>query len=108
MDQRGVALDILVQDRRNGAAAKRFFKRLPHEDCRDASSSKILTFACCYIRPDTETKTITRMMNSGQKCNMAYMVVSSLSNPETGRGRGCNSSLISHCWAGTLTDGHQG
>jgi transposase-like protein len=27
-DQRGVVLDILVQDRRNGAAAKCFFKRL--------------------------------------------------------------------------------
>jgi len=28
VDQHGVVLDILVQDRRNGAAAKRFFKRL--------------------------------------------------------------------------------
>jgi putative transposase len=28
VDQHGVILDILVQDRRNGAAAKRFFKRL--------------------------------------------------------------------------------
>jgi putative transposase len=28
VDQRGVVLDILVQDRRNGAAAKRFFKQL--------------------------------------------------------------------------------
>ena len=28
MDQTGVVLDILVQDRRNAAAAKRFFKRL--------------------------------------------------------------------------------
>jgi len=30
VDQHGVALDILVQERRNGAAAKRFFKRLLH------------------------------------------------------------------------------
>ena len=30
VDQHGVVLDILVQDRRNGAAAKRFFKRLRH------------------------------------------------------------------------------
>ena len=30
VDQRGVVLDILVQDRRNGSAAKRFFKRLLH------------------------------------------------------------------------------
>ncbi|MCI0755841.1 IS6 family transposase [Teichococcus vastitatis] len=29
VDQRGVVLDILVQDRRNATAAKRFFKRLP-------------------------------------------------------------------------------
>ena len=28
VDQNGVVLDILVQDRRNGAAAKRFFKLL--------------------------------------------------------------------------------
>ena len=28
MDQNGVVLDILVQSRRDGAAAKRFFKRL--------------------------------------------------------------------------------
>ncbi|WP_424140791.1 IS6 family transposase [Roseomonas chloroacetimidivorans] len=28
VDQHGVVLDILVQDRRNGSAAKRFFKRL--------------------------------------------------------------------------------
>jgi putative transposase len=28
VDQNGVVLDILVQERRNGAAAKRFFKRL--------------------------------------------------------------------------------
>ena len=28
MDQHGVVLDILVQDRRNATAAKRFFKRL--------------------------------------------------------------------------------
>ncbi len=28
VDQHGVVLDILVQDRRNGAAAKRFFRRL--------------------------------------------------------------------------------
>jgi hypothetical protein len=31
VDQNGVVLDILVQDRRDGAAAKRFFKRLLHE-----------------------------------------------------------------------------
>ena len=30
VDQHGVVLDILVQDRRNGAVAKRFFKRLLH------------------------------------------------------------------------------
>src|SRR5271165_1441074 len=30
VDQHGVVLDILVQERRNGAAAKRFFKRLLH------------------------------------------------------------------------------
>ena len=30
VDQHGVVLDILVQGRRNGAAAKRFFKRLLH------------------------------------------------------------------------------
>jgi putative transposase len=30
VDQHGVVLDILVQDRRNAAAAKRFFKRLLH------------------------------------------------------------------------------
>ena len=30
VDQHGVVLDILVQDRRNGAAAKRFFKCLLH------------------------------------------------------------------------------
>jgi putative transposase len=30
VDQHGVVLDILVQDRRNGTAAKRFFKRLLH------------------------------------------------------------------------------
>ena len=30
VDQNGVVLVILVQDRRNGAAAKRFFKRLLH------------------------------------------------------------------------------
>lgn len=30
VDQHGVVLDILVQDRRNGAAAKCFFKRLLH------------------------------------------------------------------------------
>ncbi len=28
VDQHGVVLDILVQDRRNATAAKRFFKRL--------------------------------------------------------------------------------
>ena len=28
VDQNGVVLDILVQERRDGAAAKRFFKRL--------------------------------------------------------------------------------
>jgi putative transposase len=28
VDQHGVVLDILVQDRRNGSAAKRFFRRL--------------------------------------------------------------------------------
>ncbi len=28
VDQHGVVLDILVQDRRNGAAAKRFFRQL--------------------------------------------------------------------------------
>jgi DDE domain len=28
VDQHGVVLDILVQDRRNGTAAKRFFKRV--------------------------------------------------------------------------------
>jgi putative transposase len=28
VDQHGAVLDILVQQRRNGAAAKRFFKRL--------------------------------------------------------------------------------
>jgi putative transposase len=31
VDQHGVVLDILVQDRRNGAAAKRFFNRLLRE-----------------------------------------------------------------------------
>ena len=31
VDQNGVVLDILVQERRDGAAAKRFFKRLLHE-----------------------------------------------------------------------------
>ena len=31
VDQNGVVLDILVQERRNGAAAKRFFKRLLKE-----------------------------------------------------------------------------
>jgi putative transposase len=30
VDQHGVVLDILVQGRRNGVAAKRFFKRLLH------------------------------------------------------------------------------
>src|SRR5690348_9812597 len=30
VDQHGVVLDILVQDRRNGTAAERFFKRLLH------------------------------------------------------------------------------
>ena len=30
VDQNGVVLDILVQERRNGAATKRFFKRLLH------------------------------------------------------------------------------
>ena len=30
VDQRGVVLDILVQERRNGVAAKRFFKHLLH------------------------------------------------------------------------------
>jgi putative transposase len=30
VDQHGVVLDILLQDRRNGEAAKRFFKRLMH------------------------------------------------------------------------------
>lgn len=30
VDQHGVVLDILVQERRNGAAAQRFFKRLLH------------------------------------------------------------------------------
>ena len=30
VDQNGVVLDILVQERRNGAAATRFFKRLLH------------------------------------------------------------------------------
>jgi putative transposase len=30
VDQHGVVLGILVQDRRSGAAAKRFFKRLLH------------------------------------------------------------------------------
>ena len=30
VDQHGAALDIFVQDRRNPAAAKRFFKRLLH------------------------------------------------------------------------------
>ena len=30
VDQHGVVLDILVQDRRNGPAAKRFFKHLLH------------------------------------------------------------------------------
>lgn len=30
VDQNGVVLDILVQDRRNGAAAKRFFRHLLH------------------------------------------------------------------------------
>jgi putative transposase len=30
VDQHGVVLDIFVQDRRNAAAAKRFFKRLLH------------------------------------------------------------------------------
>jgi putative transposase len=30
VDQHGVVLDVLVQDRRNGAAAKRFFNRLLH------------------------------------------------------------------------------
>jgi putative transposase len=29
VDQHGVVLDILVQDKRDGVAAKRFFKRLP-------------------------------------------------------------------------------
>jgi putative transposase len=28
VDQHGVVLDILVQDRRNGSAAERFFRRL--------------------------------------------------------------------------------
>jgi putative transposase len=30
VDQHGVVLDILVQDRRNGASAKRLFKHLLH------------------------------------------------------------------------------
>jgi putative transposase len=30
VDQHGVVLDIFVQDRRNAAAAKRFFRRLLH------------------------------------------------------------------------------
>ena len=30
VDQHGLGLDIFVQDRRNAAAAKRFFKRLLH------------------------------------------------------------------------------
>ena len=30
VDQHGVVLDVLVQDRRNGATARRFFKRLLH------------------------------------------------------------------------------
>ena len=30
IDKRGVVLDILVQDRGNATAARRFFKRLPH------------------------------------------------------------------------------
>ena len=41
VDQHGVVLDILVQDRRNATAAKRFFKRLlagPASTSRGASS----------------------------------------------------------------------
>ena len=33
VDQHGVVLDILVQDRRNATAAKRFFKRLRFWPC---------------------------------------------------------------------------
>ncbi|RKK01141.1 DDE domain-containing protein [Pseudoroseomonas wenyumeiae] len=53
VDQHGVVLDILVQDRRNGSAAKRFFKRLlsdlkyrPHRLVTDGLSSILAIRRC--------------------------------------------------------------
>jgi putative transposase len=62
VDQRGVVLDILVQHRRNAAAAKRFFKRLrrglrytPRRIITDGLRS--YGVACRAIVPDVQYRT---------------------------------------------------
>jgi transposase-like protein len=51
VDQHGVVLDILVQERRNGAAAKRFFKRLLRGLCAAMESLTERYFRASDIGP---------------------------------------------------------
>src|SRR5215469_15173094 len=49
VDQHGVVLDIVVQDRRNGAAAKRFFKRLLHGGDTSLDTSSLTICAAMVL-----------------------------------------------------------
>lgn len=68
VDQNGVVLDILVQERRNAAAAKRFFKRLlaglqfkPKRVVTDGLRS--YNVACREVMPDVRHQT-SRYLNN--------------------------------------------
>jgi putative transposase len=68
VDQNGVALDILLQDRRNGAAAKRFFKHLLHDlqykpGCLVTDGLRSYGVAQRAIMPDVRHRT-SRYLNN--------------------------------------------
>jgi transposase-like protein len=67
VDQNGVVLDILVQGRRNGAAAKRFFKHL-----LQGVQYKHLTVRCSYFatsaRRSSEALVLRSTMARIQRC----------------------------------------
>jgi putative transposase len=68
VDQHGVVLDILVQDRRNGAAAKRFFKRLltglKYKPCRLVTDGlRSYGIAQRELLPDSKHRT-SRYLNN--------------------------------------------
>ena len=79
VDQHGVALDILVEDRRNAAAAKRFFKRLlvglKHKPKRIVTDG-LRSYGVAHreILPDVRHRTSRYLNNRAENLYGAFQV----------------------------------